>query len=258
MAGSLSEADLRRLARDGVEPLPVERALELFDQALASKQAVLLPMRVRPTEFAPPLVRELGRVSGVRRMARDSRVSTDKLELTLVQRLTTLSPAESRKLLLDTVLEHVARVLGHAHADAVDPDRGFGELGVGSLSALELRNRFSADTGLRLSATLTFDYPTPAAIANYLFDELVEPVAAAMPDVPGDISSEMTRLEALLDAVVVSEEERSRVAVRLRDLTAKWADGGMSSAELDSAPALESATADELFDILDDELESRS
>lgn len=153
---------------------------------------------------------------------------------------------------METVCGHVAEVLGHTRAEAVDPERGFGELGVDSLSALELRNRISADTGVRLSTTLTFDYPNPAAIAALLFDELALADGGAAPDA----EAEVIRLEALLDAAAVTEEQRSRVGLRLRAMAAKWT-GGPGESERESGPSgpgLESASADELFGILDDEL----
>ncbi|MFD6330408.1 SDR family NAD(P)-dependent oxidoreductase [Streptomyces niveus] len=258
MAGALGETELRRLARDGIEPLTATEALALFDRALATDAPALLPVRLRPTKDAPPLVRAL--------LPAPSRPTAGTAEITaaptadtraLPDRLTSLGAADAMRLLLDTVRGHVGDVLGHTGADAVDTDRGFGELGVDSLSALELRNRLGADTGLRLSTTLTFDYPTPTALAAYLFEELG--ITPDEDEDTRDAEAEVIRLEALIDPESVDPEQRSRVALRLRALSARWAG---SDAPQDAEPSagdrteLASVSAEELLGILDDELGS--
>ena len=88
----------------------------------------------------------------------------------LAQRLGGLSPAERDSLLRELVCSHVAIVLGAGDGEDVDPDKTFQDLGFDSLTAVELRNRLKTTTGLALSPTLIFDYPTPTAVARHLLD----------------------------------------------------------------------------------------
>ncbi|MGW2036360.1 SDR family NAD(P)-dependent oxidoreductase, partial [Streptomyces sp. NPDC001811] len=272
MAAGLGETELRRLARDGILPLPADRALDLFDRALteagapAADRAVLLPVRVQVTADAPALVRGLA-PAAVRRTARAAATEAPAAAEPLPRRLARLSAADALGLLVETVCGHVADVLGHGSGSAVDPQRSLGDLGVDSLAALELRNRLGADTGLRLSTTLTFDYPTSEALARHLYEELGGDASGD----PVDIEAEVVRLETLLgtalDSAALDEEQRARVAARLRTLSARWdgtgewresGTGSTGSTGSTEDTALETATADELFGILDDELGSFS
>jgi hypothetical protein len=80
---------------------------------------------------------------------------------------------EQQRVLVELVCEHAAAVLGHPGGHAVDHDRAFGDLGFDSLVGVELRNRLTAHTGMALSRTLIFDYPTPAALADHLRRQLL-------------------------------------------------------------------------------------
>lgn len=91
----------------------------------------------------------------------------------LAQRLHGLPRDEQRRALVDLVCEHAAAVLGHPGGHAVDHDRAFADLGFDSLVGVELRNRLTTHTGMALSRTLIFDYPTPAALAAYLRRQLL-------------------------------------------------------------------------------------
>ncbi|MBL1102783.1 type I polyketide synthase, partial [Streptomyces coffeae] len=170
MTGELSEVDRERMVRAGLPPVSVEQGVALFDAAVGSGEAVVLPLRldlaaVRARGEVPPLLRGLIR-------ARRAAGGAVAASTGLVQRLSGLDEAGRRALLLDVVRGQVAKVLGHDSPTAIDPARAFRDLGFDSLMAVELRNGLSAVTGLRLAATLVFDYPTVQVLADHLREEL--------------------------------------------------------------------------------------
>nr|WP_281354449.1 SDR family NAD(P)-dependent oxidoreductase [Amycolatopsis pithecellobii] len=169
--GMLEARGRDRIARSGLAPMDIGEALALFDAALAAGDPVAVPARFDPAALRvadrdgtlPRIARSL---LPARPVARESAGLADRLAATPVP--------QQRELVLTEVLTVVAAVLGHASPEAVDPGRPFQELGFDSLTAVELRNRLSAGTGLHLPASLVFDRPTPAALAEYLWEELSE------------------------------------------------------------------------------------
>ncbi|WP_433872804.1 SDR family NAD(P)-dependent oxidoreductase [Saccharopolyspora sp. CA-218241] len=177
MGSRLSETDLARMARGGTRPLSAAQGLALFDAALHSRRSALVPIRldlgaVRSGGEVPALLR--GLVPQRARRAAD-RVDGAGDGPELGQRLAALGEDERRRVLLDLVRGASAAVLGHAGPDSIDPARPFKDLGFDSLTAVELRNRLNASTGLRLPATLIFNHPSPAALADHLLQQLVVP-----------------------------------------------------------------------------------
>ncbi|WP_320065555.1 type I polyketide synthase [Micromonospora sp. RTGN7] len=176
MTAHLGGADQARMSRGGVLAMTPAEGMGLFDAAVGSGQALLVPVKLdlRATPVnVPHLLRGLVRPS--RQQARAASAGDGGL----VRRLAGLGPAEREALLLDLVRGQVAVVLGHSGAEAVRPDTAFKEAGFDSLTSVELRNRLREATGSKLPATLVFDYPTPVALARYLRDELGDTVAGA-------------------------------------------------------------------------------
>ncbi|MFG2911281.1 type I polyketide synthase [Kitasatospora sp. NPDC048298] len=191
LTGALDESEVRRMSRGGVAPLSSAEGLALFDAAGAGAEPLLVPMRLDSAALRgqaaagalAPLLRGLVRTPLRRTVAAASGTGEASA---FQQRLADLDGQDRARLLLDLVRGQAAAVLGHASADAVEANRAFRELGFDSLTAVELRNRLSAATGLRLPATTVFDYPTPAELAARLESRLsgggrARPSAAVAP-----------------------------------------------------------------------------
>jgi acyl carrier protein len=220
--------------------LSEEEGLALFDTALARPDAALVPMRLDTTALGdrvPALLSGL-----VRRQVR--RAGAAGPPESLGKRIAGLSDGDRDQVLLDVVRSHVASALGLPGPDSVDEHRAFQELGFDSLSAVELRNGLNAATGLKLPATLVFDYPTPAALVDQLRIEVVPDTPAGAPLSLGDLD----RLSAELVELGRDEAARARITERLQAVLA-----GLATPESDNAD-LDAATDDELFDLLDQEL----
>ncbi|MFJ8914168.1 SDR family NAD(P)-dependent oxidoreductase [Amycolatopsis sp. NPDC102389] len=241
MAGRLGAADLARMGRDGVAAMSETEGLALFDAARRSEADVVLPIRLDTTvmrERAHELPLLL-RGSAPRRTRRAEAAGED--DPGFARGLAGLTGPEQESLLLDLVRRHASAVLGHANPRAIAAEQAFKELGFDSLTGVDLRNRLAAATGVRLTATLVFDHPTPRALASRLRAELVA-------DEPAPLTELLDQLENALAAVELSAAEREDVAARLR---------GAASACAGSSPGaerIEAATDDELFDLIDRKL----
>ncbi|WBB80350.1 type I polyketide synthase [Micromonospora sp. WMMD882] len=169
MAAGLGAADLARVARSGIGVLDAADGLRLFDAALTGAPAHVVPLRLDTGALgadAPALLRGL---APSRRASRDRPAGADALK----RRLATLSPAKRHKALTDVVRAEAATVLNHPGPAQVPAERTFTDLGVDSLTALELRNALVRATGVPLAPTVVFDHPTPAALARLLLGEIV-------------------------------------------------------------------------------------
>jgi acyl transferase domain-containing protein/acyl carrier protein len=170
------------LQRHGVLAMDPQLAVRALGQALDGGETLLTVADVDWARFAPPFTLRrpsplIGDLPEVRRVLADAAASDAETAVPgagseLVQRLAGLSTAEQDRVLMGMIRADAAAVLGHSSPDAVEPGRAFAELGFDSLTAVELRNRLSAATGLRLPATLLFDYPTAVAVVEFLRGEL--------------------------------------------------------------------------------------
>ncbi|MFF0885014.1 SDR family NAD(P)-dependent oxidoreductase [Streptomyces sp. NPDC003456] len=260
MSADLGDSDVARLGRQGVRPMSSQEGLALFDAAVSVDEPVLVPVRLHlPAPGAPdtgrmvsPLLRDLaGTHAGPGGPA-----GRERAGIVLAQRLRSLPPAEAETALLEAVRTQTALVLGHAGTGRIGPATAFRELGIDSLTALELRNALAAATGLKLPATLVFDHPNPAAVARFLAAS-VTPDHAAGPGGPADhLVREIEGLGARIEEEfrALAEEDRTTISTLLGELQGRvrsMAGDGSADAIVDRIGA---ASAGELLALLDKEL----
>ncbi|WP_345621090.1 SDR family NAD(P)-dependent oxidoreductase [Streptomyces ziwulingensis] len=278
MTGHLTDADHRRMARSGLLALSSTDGTALYDAAQRLGEAVVVPARLdiaalrAQGDAVPTLLRDLTRAAvsgGGRRprLATASDAGGDSPASSLQQRLRDLPERERIQTLTDLVRAQVASVLGHGSPESVDEDRAFKDLGFDSLTAVELRNRLGAATGLRLPTALVFDHPTTGELARYLRERFtLDEVSAAEP-----VLADIERLKSTLRAALAADDgtDRDRMTDGLRELlalcgTAQGARGTKvtdSGSHSDSAhrsdsdsdePDIDSASDDELFALVDE------
>ncbi len=238
------------LNRMGLAEMAPELAVRALGQAIDHDEAHLVVADVDWAAFAPvyqlarprPLLRALPEVAADEAPETDSADAGD-----LRGKLAGRTPPEQQRTLLDLVRGQVAAVAGYDGASAVEPTRAFKELGFDSVTAVDLRNRLGAATGLKLPATVAFDHVNPKALADHLATHLCD----APTEVPLEV--ELDRLEALTAGLDAEQIDRARVLARLQAMVSavhKTLAGGETSA----GDALDTATTDELFALIDSEL----
>ncbi|MEX5710407.1 SDR family NAD(P)-dependent oxidoreductase [Parafrankia sp. FMc6] len=323
MGGALSVADRARIARGGIRAISEQEGLALFDAALATGAPVAVPARfdlgalraaARERRLAPPLYGLLpagfaaatagpvpgGAAGGTatpngtagpngtspREPGRNGADGSGPADPPWLRRLREVSAGERPRVARELVRATVAEVLGHPASYPVPVDRGLLDFGFDSLTAVELRNRIGAATGLRLPPTMLFDHPTVETLARHLLTEL----ARALPGGAADALSRLDELEAALAQLdppdgpdgpagpagltggsgrsdgagqppAAADPLQDQLAQRLSALLARIApDRAGRPLPLTSAvapvfaPALGTASDDELFELIDEQL----
>ncbi|WP_157877987.1 beta-ketoacyl reductase, partial [Streptomyces torulosus] len=256
MTAGVADSDLKRIARAGLRQLDPREGMALFDAALTTGASVAVPVRLDTAALdpgsptTPVLLRALA--AGTRKGGTEQAAPAAGLR----ERLLPLSEADRTAALVELVRAEAATAAGLPSADAVPSGRPFQNLGFDSLMAVDLRNRLSALTGLRLPATLVFDHPTPKDLAELLHQGL--DLASAQALDPAVIALEA--LEETLRTPAADPARRSSLALRLRVLLTKLeetpATGGpaaASPAEDDTDADLSGASTEELLSLIGDE-----
>ncbi|MGC4897675.1 beta-ketoacyl reductase, partial [Micromonospora sp. DT31] len=172
MTGRLDEVDRQRMSRAGAEPMSAAEGMDMFERALAADRPFLMASKMNI-----PALRELddsGQLPVVlRSLVRRLRKASARRDTarSYAERLVGLDEPQQVASLVELVRDNARTILGGTAP--MGATQAFKSVGFDSLSAVELRNRLSAATGVKLPATLIFDYPTPEALAQFLRDKLL-------------------------------------------------------------------------------------
>ncbi|WP_049564047.1 type I polyketide synthase [Streptomyces sp. SBT349] len=167
------------LGEGGIRPVTEREGIGLLDAALRRAEPVLVPLPLDPAAAGgpsgPPVLADLADLA----RARPSPEGTSAAPSATAQapgawreRLAAVPARERESVLTELIRAELAAVLGFPDPSAFPADREFGRLGFDSLTAVQVRNRLSAFTRVRLAPTVVLDHPTLAALAAHVHAEL--------------------------------------------------------------------------------------
>ncbi|MEU9632607.1 type I polyketide synthase [Streptomyces luteogriseus] len=187
--GMATDGTAEQLERRGVRAMDPALAVEALRQALEQDETALTVTDMDWGRFTPgyamarrrPLIEDIPEAARALAEESDDTTGEETGGTAFRAELAAMGQAEQLDFLLDLVREEAAGILAHSSTAEITPDRPFKDLGFDSLTAMELRNRLQKATGLRLPATLVFDYPNPRQLAAHVRGELVGTDADPVP-----------------------------------------------------------------------------
>ncbi|NKE59940.1 SDR family oxidoreductase, partial [Lentzea sp. PSKA42] len=174
----LGRVDTEQIRRSGLEFMKARLALAGLQRAIEDDETEIAIANIAWDRYHPvftamrptTLFEELPEV---RALAVAAEQTSSNADGDFASKLRALPPAEREQQLLELVRAEAASVLGMASADALTEHRAFREAGFDSITAVDLRNKLAAATGLALPTTMVFDHPSPLALTEFLLGELL-------------------------------------------------------------------------------------
>lgn len=198
--GMVDVEGLMRLEQMGLHAMPPPNAIDRLALLIAASS----PPRV-VVDVDWPVFKELFESRGPKPMLERvglSAVASAGADTDLTRELRGLDGSAMRARVGHLVHQQVAAVLGWSDASTPDVRRGFFDLGMDSLMALDLKNRLQDALGLPLRATVVFNYSTVDTLADFLARQLA-PAASLVPVDAVDVTTD--------DLTTLSDDETMRM-----------------------------------------------
>lgn len=171
--GMLPDEIIGELARMGVSTAPLQGCMAMFDccQALPASHAA--PVSIDWPRFLG-VYEARGRRSlfdALRERVVSQRSQTSASKQSIRQELDAMIPAARRERLSAHIRRRLSEALCLDPSKPIRSDQGFFDLGMDSLTAMELKNALQADLDASLPSTLAFDYSTLSSMTDFLMKE---------------------------------------------------------------------------------------
>jgi acyl carrier protein len=188
----------------GMELIRPASGLRVMDVALSLGEP---QVGVLPIADLPRFARQLGKAvpaffSELVDTQEQAAAEDNDTSAEFVARLAEAPEGKRRGMLLDFVRNRARRLLGLDASQSLNPHQALSDLGLDSLMAVELGNLLGAelDCAASVPATLLFDYPTAAAVTDYLAEEVFGWSTVSDPVSPAVDNDELAAIAALSDA----------------------------------------------------------
>jgi acyl carrier protein/NADP-dependent 3-hydroxy acid dehydrogenase YdfG len=255
--GGMTDArGAEQLQRRGVLMMDAGSATEGLGQVLDGGETAVTIADIDWARFIAPFTLRrpsplIASLPEVKQASNDEAASSDEAAgPALAEQLARLPRAEQDRALVNLIRKEAATVLGYSSPDEIEAGRAFSDLGFDSLTAIEMRNRLTAATGLRLPATLLFDYPNPPALAEYLWTEGFQRGEATTTS----LADELDKFDSVLSDLTPDDTTYELVKNRLQGFLAKWGQLGAQPRQQALAQKIDSASDDEIFEFIHKEL----
>ncbi|MEU9346917.1 type I polyketide synthase [Streptomyces sp. NPDC048278] len=179
MAGRVAP---ERLREGGVLPVGEREGIALLDAAMRRPEPLLVPLPLDLPAVAGPGAPAVLADLSARGPAAVQAAPPDGAARTpgaWRERLAAVAAPERPALLAGLIRAEIAAVLGFPDPADLPVERAFSELGFDSLSAVQVRNRLSAFTRVRLAPTVVLEYPTLPELTDHVHGVLLD--AGALP-----------------------------------------------------------------------------
>ena len=186
MAATMDEGSKRRFRDRGLDSIVPSSGLQVLDYLIGQECA---QVGVQPTNWTK-LLQQLSKSSQPpffeNFVIKDELPAQKSLEFIKELEIVTLS--KRRELILSQVCFQVTSVLGLNPTDSINFQQGFFDMGMDSLSSMDLRNNLQTTLGRSFPPTLALNYPTVDSLVDFLTEEFTpqEVLDSSEPAMPED------------------------------------------------------------------------